>query len=372
MRILQTPARFIPYIGGTEQITYYLSKELVKRGHEVEVICANEPPTGDSIIDGIKVRRLLYIGKIANTNISLSLFKELSREDFDILHTHLPHPWSADISAIVASRKDKPLFLTYHNDIVGRGLNKLIAGIYNFSALKFLLNRSEKVFITHKDYLTNSRFLHPYKEKVIVSPPGVDLDKFRPEDIPSEDKNIIFFLSRLDEFHRYKGLDILLSSIKKVINDLPLKLYVGGEGVLLGYYKRMVNDYGLEDVVKFLGCLRNEELIRYYNMCDVFVLPSISAAQEGFGLVALEAMACKKPVIVSEVVGVAEDVKKEGAGIVVEPKNVNQLSEALRWLLSDAKARQAKGENAYRLVQEKYTWHNHAEIVEREYLAAIR
>jgi len=71
MKILQTPTRFYPYVGGVENYVYYLSKELIKLGNEVRVICANEPKSKqEEIIDGIKVKRLEYIGKIAAANIT--------------------------------------------------------------------------------------------------------------------------------------------------------------------------------------------------------------------------------------------------------------------------------------------------------------
>lgn len=372
MKIIQTPPRFYPYIGGVENYVYYLSKELAKLGHKVKIICANEPAIGDSIIDNIEVKRLKYIGKVANTNITLDLPKTVLTEDFDLIHTHLPTPWSADISAIISLFKNKPLFLTYHNDIPGIGINKFIANFYNFTALKFLLKRAHRIFITHKNYLKTSPFLKQFLNKIVVTPPGIDLEKFRPLNLPKKDDNIIFFLSKLDKFHLYKGLEYLLLSIKKVIPNLSLKLYIGGEGELSDYYKKFVKENDLENAVIFLGFLKEEELLKYYNLCDVFVLPSISAVQEGFGLVALEAMACKKPVIVTELIGVAEDIRQENAGIVVKPKNVDELSDALKLLFSNKKEMESRGENAYGLVNAKYTWQKNAEITEREYLKAIR
>ncbi len=373
MRILQTPARFFPYIGGTEQVVYCLSKELVKRQHHVKIICANEPEAGDGYIEGIEVKRIPYIAKIANTNITISLGRELLKEDFDVLHTHLPHPWSADISGIVAKKKKKPLFLTYHNDITGRGINKLIAVFYNLMALKSLLKQSHKIFLTSENYINYSVILKPFKDKIVVAPLGVDIDKFKPlnSDVKSDASLSAFFLSRLDKFHRYKGLDYLILAIKQVIQKVPLKLYVGGEGELLPYYQDFVKKKGLENSVIFLGKLRDEEVLKNYNACDVFVLPSTTSLQEGFGLVALEAMACKKAVIVSAITGVASDVKKHNAGVVVAPCNINELSEAIYFVLSDQKQRMVMANNAYGLVNSKYTWDKHASIVEQEYLKAI-
>lgn len=372
MKIIQTPCRFSPYIGGTEQVCFFLSRELAKRGHDVKIICANEPPVDDGVIENIEIKRIPYIGKIANTNITLSLPKKLLKEDFDIIHTHLPHPWSADISAIVTFVKRKPLFLTYHNDITGRGLNRIIANLYNGTALKFLLKKADKIFITHKNYLKTSPFLKPFRNKIVITPPGVDLEKFKPLNLPKIDENIIFFISKLDKFHRYKGLSCLLMSIKKLTRRMSLKLYVGGEGELLNYYQKFVKKNGLEKIVFFLGYLDDEKLVRYYNLCDVFVLPSISSVQEGFGLVALEAMACGKPVIATNIVGVAEDVKNYNAGIVISPKNTEILSEALMYLLTNKEEAKEKGKNALNLIKKKYTWENHVDIVEREYLKAVK
>lgn len=372
MRIVQTPARFYPYIGGTEQVAFYLSRGLVSKGHKVTVLCAREPNIKDWQVCGVEVKRLSYLTKIANTNITLSLFHRLLKGKYDIIHTHLPHPWSADISALVSVLKDKPLFLTYHNDIIGFGIKRRFAEIYNFCFLKFLLKRAEKIFVTRYEYIGRSSFLKPYSEKVVVTAPGVDLKKYRFLGNKNKDENSIFFLSVLDDFHRYKGLDVLLKSLRKVVGSISAKLYVGGNGNLLSYYKNMVIELGLTKNVVFLGKMKDEEVINYYNMCEVFVLPSVSYSQEGFGLVALEAMACKTPVIVSDVVGVASDVNRYKTGYVVPPNDVDSLANALFRLLNNKDIISKFGNNAYDLVLSKYSWKKHVNIVESEYLKAVR
>ena len=106
MKILQSPVRFYPFIGGVEYYVYYMSQEIVQLGHEVKVLCANEPSSPiEEKIKGIDVKRLNYWGKIANTNITPGLPSAISREDFDIIHTHIPTPWSADWSALFSSFK---------------------------------------------------------------------------------------------------------------------------------------------------------------------------------------------------------------------------------------------------------------------------
>ena len=149
MKIVQTPVRFYPFIGGVENYVYYMSKELSKLGCEVKVICSNETNLGDGEICGVKVRRLNYVGKIANTNITLKLPFELLSEDFDIIHTHIPTPWSADWSAIVSFIKRKPLVVTYYNDLGGEGVVGLLTKIYNKTFLKLLGGFKNECILTH-------------------------------------------------------------------------------------------------------------------------------------------------------------------------------------------------------------------------------
>lgn len=368
MKIVQTPVRFYPFIGGVENYVYYSAKELVKLGHDVTVICANEPSIEkNGIIEGIKFKRLSYFGKIANTNITPYLPFTLSKEDFDIIHTHIPTPWSADWSNIYSKLKKKPLVVTYHNDIIGNGFAEYIARFYNGSALKSLLNHADRIIITQPNYLNSSPYLEDYSHKIEVIPNGVDVKKFKPLDIDKQ-KNTLFFLSLLDEFHKYKGLDYLLKALVKVKTEIPdVKLIVGGEGVLLDHYTGLVNEYGLKDNVEFHGFIPDEKIVEYYNRCSVFVLPSISSKQEGFGIVVLEALACETPVISTEIVGVAADVKKSNSGIIIPPRDVDELANAIIKILSHYGKSREMGKNGRIFVEKSYTWHKVAKMMEKVY-----
>ena len=383
MKIIQTPVRFYPFIGGVENYVHYLSRELIELGHNVDIICANEPKSKkEELVNGINVKRLFYLGKIANTNITPSLPFKLLSEDFDIIHTHMPTPWSADWSSLSSKIKRKPLVVTYHNDIIGNGFAGFIAGFYNSTGLRFLLKQADKIIITQPNYLNSSPYLKDHKDKVEVIPNGVDVDFFKPINLDNElinprdvnlngknqPENTIFFLSLLDEFHKYKGLDYLLKAlkiVKKQINNF--KLIVGGKGILLDHYQKMANSLGLGENVEFHGFIPDEKIVEYYSNCNVFVLPSISSVQEGFGIVALEALACETPVISTEIVGVAEDIKKNNAGLIVMPKDSDALAVAIIKILKDEDLQKEMGSNGRKLVEEKYTWKGIAKMMEKVY-----
>lgn len=371
LKVIQTPVRFYPFIGGVEQYVYYISKQLVKYDDcEVDVICANEPENPKfEIYDGINIKRLNYKTKIANTNITPSLPHVLSDTDFDIIHTHIPTPWSADWSNIIARRKDKPLIVTYHNDIIGSGFANIIANVYNKTALKYLLNKADRIIITQDDYI-NSPHLTNYKDKIITIPNGVDTTLFKPQD--KRNHNQIFFLSVLDRFHKYKGLDFLLEALSEVKKTIPdVKLVVGGKGELLDYYKQKTQKLEIQDNVEFKGFLTDEEVINYYATSELFILPSISSLQEGFGIVVLEALSSKTPVISTDIVGVADDVIKTNSGIIIPPKDVKALKESIIKILKDPELQKNMGENGRKLVQQKYEWKQIAEDIHTLYHEVI-
>jgi len=356
MRIVQTPVRFYPYIGGVESFVCELSKALVGRGHDVRVICSDEGQDGK--IEDINVRALPYAFKIANTNVTLSLPFVLKRESYDIMHTHMPTPYTADISAYVSKLNDKPVVLTYHNDIVAQGINRVFSSVYNSLILPRLLDQIDAITVSTDAY--RRRLEERYSQargKTEVIPPGIDIEYFKPAIVKEHERKSIFFLSVLDEFHRYKGLDYLLEAVK----DLDVELTVGGGGRLLDEYRKKAGDN-----VRFLGRISEEEKIRLYQSSDMFVLPSTSAEQEGFGIVALEALACGTPCIVSDIVGLSGKMRAKKCGTVVPPRDIDALRSAIDEFEPDEASRKRA-----RDLSLEYSWSRIAERFENVYEAVL-
>jgi len=109
----------------------------------------------------------------------------------------------------------------------------------------------------------------------------------------------------------------------------------------------------------------------YYSRANIFVLPSISSLQEGFGIVALEALACETPVITTDIVGVSSDLKGENAGLIVAPKNSEELADAIIRLLENEELRMKMGVNGRNLVKASYTWKGIAQKMEKVYYELV-
>lgn len=367
MRILHTPVRFYPSIGGVERYVFDLSKQLVKNGHFVKIFCADDPASNIVNINGVFIERLNYIGKIANTNITPSLFYKLIREDFEVIHTYLPTPWSLDLSVIIGKLKKKKVIVTYCNDLTGNTLlSKLLSIIYSNSLLKLNLLLVDKIIIIQSDYIKYSRYLKRFRYKIVFISPGVDITEFKNKS-NKRLNNTVLFLSVLDRFHDYKGLNYLLEAITIVKQEIPdIKLMVGGKGELMDEYKKYSLKLGIKDNVDFLGFIPQKKIVDLYNQASVFILPSIGF-EEGFGIVLLEAMACSTPVIATNIVGVSSEIELRNCGLVIKPKSTKQIANSIIKILRNKDLANLMGENARKLVKENYDWQIISKAIEKTY-----
>jgi len=174
---------------------------------------------------------------------------------------------------------------------------------------------------------------------VSVIPPGVDLSRFRPmsqrqsrESLGYGPEKSILFVGRLEPL---KGIDNLFRAVASLENLKSITLnVVGGDGNTQEKKRleALVKKMQLNQTVHFLGPIPQEELPIHYNAADVCVL---SSYYESFGLAALEAAACGKPVVASEVGGLPAIVKDGSTGYLVPPKRMDVIAERLCELLED-------------------------------------
>jgi glycosyltransferase involved in cell wall biosynthesis len=129
---------------------------------------------------------------------------------------------------------------------------------------------------------------------------------------------------------------------------------VAGHGDRLPYYKSFAEAVGLNSQVRFLGSVDHRVLPKVYAAADVVILPS--QMQESFGLVVIEAMACGKPVLASNLPGVRSVVAHGQDGLLARTGDVNDLAEKIQMLLDDPQRRREMGERGRAKVEAKYGW----------------
>lgn len=369
MKIVQTPVRFCPAVGGVEKYVLDLSCQLINLGHQVTVVCADEPHSTNTVVNGILVRRMKYWFKLSNTNITPGLMKELMNIDFDLIHTHIPTPWSAEVSLKISKMKGKPCVLTYHNDVEKKGLMGVFTYIYNHTILQYLLSQVDRILITQPRYLEDSLYLSRYREKIDVIPNGIAT--LPPSTNTIRSRHELLFVGVLDTYHRYKGLDILIRAIHLLNSHHPeIHLNVVGKGKLVSEYKVLASSLGLSERVDFLGYVEHSRLEKLYSSCAVFILPSINF-HEGFGIVLLEAMSHCAPVITTQVVGISMDIQNYNAGMVVQANDPGVLASAIADLLSNPEIAYQMGVNGRNLIAQKYMWSSIAPKLEKIYGALM-
>ncbi|HPH35989.1 MAG TPA: glycosyltransferase family 4 protein [Methanoregulaceae archaeon] len=363
MKIIQTPVR-IGSTGGVEEYVHNLSKGLSSRGHQVTVVGA---AAGESAFKDAGYHRKLLRSwfKLANTNITPALLFTLLSSDFDLIHTHIPTPWTAEISALVSRIRKKPLILTYHNDIRGEGIYAPVAWIYNRFILPLVLKQASRIIITRTHH--QSPCLKPFSAKLVCIPPGVDSTLFFPGETPGKIGDL-FFLGIFDEYHQYKGFDVLLQALSLLAHQgKEVRLIAGGSGPLIARYRELAADLSIDRNVTFPGFIPGGDLQSFYAGTSAFVLPSTDPSREGFGIVLLEAMACGRPVIATNIAGMAAEIEECGAGIIVKRNNPSELADAIRLIIDEKPLAGRMGDAGRRLIEERFDWKIIAERVETLY-----
>lgn len=175
--------------------------------------------------------------------------------------------------------------------------------------------------------------------KVDVVPNAIHLNRYVMKDKPSyliqryslENKRVLLTLGRLSAQERYKGHDRIISLMPKLIERYPDLIYViAGEGDDCARLETLCEELKVEEFVKFVGRVAEDEILDHYNVADAFAMPSTG---EGFGFVFLEAAACGLPVLGGGVDGSADALLDGELGIMVNPENIIELFEGLIRLL---------------------------------------
>ncbi len=177
-------------------------------------------------------------------------------------------------------------------------------------------------------------------EKIAILPNTFDASKFQIRPKPSyllerynlnPEQPVILTVTRMGRMAKYKGYDQILHALVKVRQNIPHVHYIlAGKGDDRPRVEALVNSLNLQDCVTIAGFVPDEELGDYYNLCDVFTMPSIG---EGFGIVYLEALACGKPVLAGNQDGSVDPLAEGKLGCLVDPNNVEEIADNLVQIL---------------------------------------
>jgi phosphatidylinositol alpha-mannosyltransferase len=359
------------YPGGVANHISALEHYFTLVGHEVKVIApASEvvPAFGDRFIPIGKPRPIPASGSIIRVTISLRLASTikavLDKEKFDIIHLH--EPFMPMLCSAVLRFSNTANVGTFHavHGKPGYNFGKPISTIM----LKRRVRKLNGRIAVSKPAMEFARKYVPGNYTII--PNGVDIDLFSPDVSPIDEfcdgKVNILFVGRLE---KRKGVSYLLEAYKRVKQEIPnSRLIIVGPGTRLrGKYEKKVKRNSLKDVV-FVGFVSCDELPRYYKTADIFCAPAIG--WESFGIILLEAMAMGKPIVASNIEGYAGLVTHGVEGLLVPPKDVGMLAQALITLMASQSLRQEMGARG-RVKAVDYSWEHIARRVLDYYVRVL-
>jgi glycosyltransferase involved in cell wall biosynthesis len=179
------------------------------------------------------------------------------------------------------------------------------------------------------------------------------------------EEKIVLFVGRLVY---EKGVHVLVNAIPRVLEKVNTKFVIVGNGYMKEQLSGLVKTLGISQKVLFTGFVDDETLRKLQTCADVSVVPSLF---EPFGIVALEAMAAKSPVVVSDTGGLGEIVDHDIDGVKVYTNNPDSLAWGITKVLEDEKHAENIRSNAFEKIQEKYNWNRIAQQTENMYKSVL-
>ncbi len=388
LKVLMLTWEFPPrIIGGISPHVYDLSCALVRGGMDVHVVTCGFPDALPyEVVEGVHVHRFDsyqiqafdFLSWVFSMNIDMAKRATgviaLEEEPFDLFHAH---DWLVARAALeLKNGYGKPLVSTIHSTEVGRR-----NGIHN--GYQRTIHNVESQLVHQSDRLICcSRFMAEQVSQTFGVPMskldiihnGVDALKFsiktnvksaKKKYAPNGEK-LILYVGRL--VHE-KGVHVLIGAMPNVLSKMPnVKLIIVGEGGMKESLQREAYELGVSDKVLFAGFVDDETLRLLYKISDVAVFPSL---YEPFGIVALEAMAARLPVVVSDVGGLAEIVKHDETGVTVYPDNSDSLSWGILKILMNPKYASKLARNAHEVIISRNDWDFLAEKTAETYAKVL-
>lgn len=382
-------------IGGAERVLYEQTTRLAARGHNVFLLTrklTNQNSYSESI-QGVDEHRydcrlknpltFLYSSWINSKNI----FERLNQKvNFDCINFHQPFSAIGVVNSSMSTQTPK-IYTCHslsHEEFLSRNNNSqhLFLRVKNLiqtwgykRAENYVLNKADEVVALSN--FTKKKLIHLHNisiERIQVVPGGVDLNKFFPaiDKIKIrkqlnivQDKVILFTVRNLVQ---RMGLDNLIVAFQKMAKDAEgIQLVVGGTGPLEDGLIALTRNLGIEHKVHFVGFIPEDRLPLYYQMADLFVLPTKEL--EGFGLVTLEAMASGLPVIGTPIGGTREILGNFNAEFLFDdnqPDSIAKLALEKYLIIKNNPQRWNQiSKQCRKFVEKNYSWKKNIDSLEQ-------
>lgn len=331
MKVLQAFKVYVPHRGGIVSTIQTLCEGLGD-GAEMSVLASFPCGVGrHEIINGVEVRRTTSLGELLAMPIAPTYPVQFWRAAYqsDVVGYHFPFPL-VDLAVSLHFPAHVGLVIHWHSEIVSQQrIGQLFAPL-----IQRCLSRADRIVVSTPHHLQISRYLGEVADKCTVIPFGIDVDRWQRLDdderqaidrVRAEYNGFILAVGRLVP---YKGVDVLIRAMPRISG----RLIIVGNGPLRQDLLRLAMGLGVANRVTFAGDVGFQQLKALMHACRFFVLPS-SAANETFGIVQLEAMACGKAIINTDAhPGIGWVARHGQEALTVRARDSNALASAIERL----------------------------------------
>ena len=366
LRLLVLTELFLPTKGGTAVWFAEVYRRL--GGKEIHIVTADVPGAADVDADHpntihrlnlkrvswLKPESLMMYWRFLSVSLRLAL-----RHRFTAVHAGRVLPEGL-VAWLVARIVRIPVVIYAHGEEITTWRQP-----GKFKAMRFAYRHADKV-------VANSEFTYEQLLKLGVAPerieiinPGVDTERYKPG-LPCDDlkasiglatgQKVILSVGRLS---RRKGFDMVIRSLPELLKKgLDVQYALIGVGEDRGYLEGLARELKVSERVHLLGHVAIEDLPRWYNACDVFAMPNreIDGDTEGFGMVFIEASACRKASVAGIAGGTGAAVEHGITGLRVDGNSAHDVSEALSDILANDENAIRMGQKGYMRALKKFSW----------------
>ena len=318
----------------------------------------------NTLVNDCDLKRYVYLlAPFMFLSAIFHLFRLHRKHGFDVIHAQWLLP-NGFIGAVLCKVYKLPLVITMQgSDMFVAKQNPFFKWLATWT-----LKQIAMVTSVTPTFLPELAALGVPDAKCCLIPNGVDPEAFPPAShkqlttlrkalsIPADDL-IVFALGRIV---LKKGFDFLIQALPLVCKEVPnITFIIGGDGTDLDRLKTLAKDLCVSYRVRLPGTINRTDVPAYFHLCDVFTLPAVFDPKgnvDGCPNVILEAMACGKPVVASNISGIPGIVKNGETGMLVKEKNVGELAAALVHLLTDTEKREEFGRAGRERILNELTW----------------
>jgi len=316
---------------------------------------------GGGIMENLKTNKLLYaMAPIFILSQLIYLFVLNARFKYSLVHAHWLIPQGIVAGLFKSSLMNNPnIVVTSHGGDLFALNHSLLTRVK-----RWVLHKADHVSVVSNIMKLKCKQIDLNEKKISVLPMGVDLvQKFTPNDETlnndtANPKNLVF-VGRLVE---KKGVSFLITAMSIMVKRHPdLQLIIAGDGPLRKTLEQQSHTLLLQHNINFLGSVLNTELPKLLRKASIAIIPSVvdnSGDQEGLGLVTIEAMGCGCAVVASDLPAIRDVVSHNETGLLVKPKNPNDLANNILSLIDNPKLRDKLALAGGKSVIKKYDWRN--------------